>query len=221
MKKLLASLFSVIILATSLYSQQCIPVGEKTLKKSIKSIKSQKTDNDRLLAAERVVLGYCYTSAQMTDLAVLFDEDAFRAKFLDQYLLTISDPENALKVMDSFDKTSNALVFYETIRESIIKGEVEQELVAMSNGEFKEKFAFVKKEHYRGDQLERIRFFFVDEPLTLDQVEKLVDLFKYTGDQKLVLKLLYPKCVDKDNYFRFASRFKYEGDRESFLSSLN
>lgn len=225
MKKVSLILSISILFNLSLSAQECFSVNEKTFKDIQKKIKKAKTDDSRLLISENYVLGNCFTSKQIGVLLTQFDSDNLRAKFLKKYLYTITDPDHIFMAFNSFDDMAMILSTYEQLRPSILSelnpGLAKVESIAMNDSEFDEKFSFVQAEQYTRDKQERIRYFFEFESLTLDQIDSLVKEFKYTRDQKWVLKLLYARCAEKDRYYRFASIFQYERDREELLAFIN
>ena len=210
-----------IFLSINLFGQECYPVSEKTFEELEKRIKKAKTDERRLLLSENIVLGKCFTSSQIGDLISQFDSDNMRAKFLKKYLHTITDLSHISAVFNSFDDMAMVLTTYEKLRPSILLEMSGGVTTAMSDTEFAEKFSFVEAEQYHRDKQERIRHFFEFETLTLTQIDSLVRQFKYTRDQKWVLRLLYERCSEKNRYYQFAGIFDYERDREELLAFIN
>lgn len=222
MKKIF--LFLAIGLAANIsFGQHCESFDEKDFRRVYKSIKKYKTDKGRLIGSERYLLGTCITSIQMKELAFTFDEDVSRGEFIKKYFHSITDYEYIATVFEVFDKMSHALNVYEELRPGILmeRGGIESTTVAMANEVFLEKLELVKLEKYSRDKQERIRVLFESDFLSLDQIETLMNEFRYNRDKMWSIKLLYPRCTEKDKYYRLAKSFEYERDREEVLALMN
>ncbi len=215
----------ILLLFTSLFcgAQNCLSLDAASYKEISKKFQKAKTDSRRISLAENLVLGQCFSANQITGILDEFDDDFYKSEFLKTYSNTIVDFQNVQIVFNSFDKISNALNCYEVIRPKILAWleNAEEPVQLMSDEEFKDKFKIVKLEKYSSNKKKRISFFFKNASLTYAQVEKILSQFRYNSDKKWVLKLLYPNCAEKDEYYKFTTLFNYSSDRDEILSYIN
>ncbi|WP_420315719.1 DUF4476 domain-containing protein [Ekhidna sp.] len=205
------------------FSQRAESFDEKSFGKMYKTMKKYKTDNGRLISSERYLLGSYVNSSQLRDLASTFDSDAKRGEFIKKYFHSITDYNYIASVFESFNSMSNALNVYEELRPQILKirlGE-ESQSVAMDTSEFSEKLELVKEENYSRNKKERIRVLFGLHALSVTQIEMLINEFDYSRDRVWVAKLLYPRCTEKDKFYRLAKSFDYDRDKDAVLALMN
>lgn len=218
-------LFVILVLFTFFgFAQNCIPINNSSFKKVEKYFKKAKSDERRMLLGESQMLGHCISANQFTLILDHFDSDLGRAEFLKAYFHSISDFHNFQIAFNSFDKISNALNCYESIRPQVlltISSSKSNKTQEMNQTDFKGRFELVKLEQYARDKKERIRVLFRDAALSFQQVDQIVEQFIYARDKQWALKLLYENCTEKEEYYKFATIFDYSREREEFLSTLD
>lgn len=205
-------------------AQQCESFSEKKFRSVVKSIKKYKTDKGRLVGSERYLLGTCFSSNQMYQMASTFDEDILRGEFVKKYAYSITDYEQISIVFESFEKMSHALNVYEELRPQILQRRfsgVSAKQEAMEELEFSERLELLKFENYSRDKKERIRVLFGNSFLNLKQIETLMNEFEYTRDRMWTVKLLYPRSTEKDKFYQLAKLFEYRRDREEVLALMD
>ncbi|MEP0987392.1 DUF4476 domain-containing protein [Ekhidna sp.] len=223
MKKIYLFFVSLIVINCAI-AQQCESFSEKKFRGVVKSMKKYKTDKGRLIGSERYLLGTCFSSAQMYEMALTFDEDQLRGEFLKKYAYSITDYAQIAVVFESFEKMHHALNIYEELRPQILEKRfsgIASHAEAMEETEFSNRLELVKFENYSRDKKDRIRVLFGSSFLNLKQIETLMNEFDYTRDKIWTVKLLYPRSTEKDQFYQLAKSFEYRRDRDEVLALMD
>jgi len=134
MKSILAFLFSTVIVL-SLYSQQkpCkTPIAAQSFQQKYIQIKNQQNDKKKLLIAKQLVRTDCFSSAQVKEIAALFQNDTERLDFAKSAFNSVVDKENFYDVYDAFVYYSMVFRLHEYVQNnsgSSISENIEMESV--------------------------------------------------------------------------------------------
>lgn len=85
-------------------------------------------------------------------------------------------------------------------------------------------FAEIKKsmemERFADDKLKLAKVLFKNNAFTTGQISELSTQFSFEDDKLQFLKLAYPACLDKGNYFILARLLKFSSDRDALMDFI-
>jgi hypothetical protein len=102
MKKLVVFIL-LTALGESVYAQNCTqPLPNQQFQQKYNQIKNRPTENTKLTTAKQIATNYCFSSAQVKELAALFENDYDRYEFAKVVYPNTTDKENFYDVYDAF-----------------------------------------------------------------------------------------------------------------------
>lgn len=112
------------------------------------------------------------------------------------------------------------------INEPVIEEvEIEQEEVtynkAMSESEFNKLLSNVENESFADDQTSFVRIAANSKYFKIDQLVRLLELFSFSDDKINIVRIVYPRTVDKDNAHNLLGAFTYSDDKKKVEQIIN
>lgn len=92
---------------------------------------------------------------------------------------------------------------------------------AMSESEFQQLKNNIESESFDDDMISVLRIAAKSKFFTIDQVSRLVGVFSFSEEQIEVVRICYPKVVDKGNAHSLLSAFTYSDDKRAVESIIN
>jgi len=119
MKKTLTISIVLLVLANSIFSQNCKTTLPNFEFQKLKSqITLQKPENNMLNYAKQTIGNYCFTCAQVKEVLALFSSDYYRLDYAMSVYANVSDKENFYDVYDSFAYFSNVFRLHDYVNQS-------------------------------------------------------------------------------------------------------
>ncbi len=149
------------------------------------------------------------------------------AKLIDEiYELLASLPEDVSVSVRSTTSTPSSQIQSANVSISIDVNEpvIEEEITfnnAMSESEFKQLLSNVENESFADDQTSVVRIAANSKYFTIDQLVRLLELFSFSDDKINIVRLVYPKIVDKDNSHNLLGAFTYSDDKKEVEQIIN
>lgn len=94
-------------------------------------------------------------------------------------------------------------------------------LLPISNSDFKGLIESIKNEGFDSDKLSVISIAADYHFFLVEQVLELMDLFVMSDSKLEVVKITYPKVLDKNNNFRLVSAFSFSSDKDEVKKIIN
>lgn len=86
--------------------------------------------------------------------------------------------------------------------------------IPLTDGEFSDLLKAIKKASYSSDKLALVKDVAAIGWFTVDQVAKVMQEFSYSNEKVQAGATLYPRVVDKQNWFKVYSSLTYSSDRD-------
>lgn len=93
--------------------------------------------------------------------------------------------------------------------------------LAVSESTFAEIKKALEAERFADDKLKLAKIIFKNNGFTTGQIGELAGQFNFEDDKLDFLKLGYPACLDKGNYFLLAKLLKFSSDREALMDFIS
>ncbi|MCU0350007.1 MAG: DUF4476 domain-containing protein, partial [Flavobacterium sp.] len=71
------------------------------------------------------------------------------------------------------------------------------------------------------DKVKAIETFFSERCLQVNQITRLLELSSFESSKLDLAKKLYPKCLDKNNYFHVVNSFKLSSNKTNLMNFIN
>ena len=88
------------------------------------------------------------------------------------------------------------------------------EPVAMSSSEFQQLLSNVQDEGFADNQTSVVRIAAKSKYFTISQLITIVDEFSFSDDKINIVRIVYPRVVDKDNSHNLIGTFTFSGDKD-------
>lgn len=90
----------------------------------------------------------------------------------------------------------------------------------ISPHDFSELLAGLKKISFGSEKIAFIKDAIKHHYFTTDQVKEVVGLFQFGADKVEAASMMYPRVIDKKNFFKVYSALEFEGDREELRKKI-
>lgn len=91
----------------------------------------------------------------------------------------------------------------------------------MSPAAFSELQNMLKDAGFDSDKLDILELAAKDNYFTCKQIESVVKTFSFDDDKENAVKILYPSCIDKQNFFTVLKVFTFDSSRKKIMEELN
>lgn len=91
----------------------------------------------------------------------------------------------------------------------------------MSPDAFSELQSLLKATSFESEKLEILKMIAKDNFLTAKQIEILARPFSFESSKESAVKILYPCCVDKQNYFIVLKIFTFDSTKKKIMQDIN
>lgn len=102
-----------------------------------------------------------------------------------------------------------------TVHTTFDNQEVEPENQPMSPADFNQLVGQVSDESFADDQLSVISLAVRSNLFTVNQLNRLIELFSFSDEQIECVRVVYPKVVDKENAHQILESFTYSDDKQT------
>jgi hypothetical protein len=193
---------------------------------------------------------YCLSSWQAKELSMLLTSDQDRYNFLNQAFPKITDPQDFFVAMDAFRSFSVAIRLYHTTlgQMNIISTSFPSQPVnpsfpsqpvnpnfpsqpvnpniplncqVVGEAELLQFIGTSKNLSFDSDKVKAIETFFSERCLQVNQITRLLELSSFESSKLDLAKKLYPKCLDKNNYFHVVNSFKLSSNKTNLMNFIN
>ncbi len=249
MKKILIILFSIIIFSAQAQTlKKCYtPISNYQFQQKYNTIVAQKYEAQKLSSAKNIAKGNCLSSAQVKQIAALFENDYNRLEFAEIAYLSTTDKSNFYEVYDSFAYFSTVFRLHDYIKG--LDGETKPN--DDDNGPVKINFpnynyprysdyigttscnsvvsentfltqaksmAYAKSESSKLALGKNMVKYYC---LSTAQIMKITSLLAVESNRLVLAKIAYNRVYDKGNYQYITQLFKYELNRADILKYIN
>lgn len=213
MKKIIA-LILLTAVATLVFPQNDCnqPLSSQQFQQRYQQIKNRTTESSKLQLASQLVKSLCFSSEQIKEIALLFENDNTRLQFAKSAYNNTTDKENFYEVYDAFIYYSAVFRLHDFIsgnpeesnNESIANEEIQIKFPNFNYPEFK---------NYRGQKN-------CDRYISDNQFNYIANQIHSTSDEQIKLskanKLIQNNCIPTAYLMRIGSLFASESNKYEF-----
>lgn len=84
----------------------------------------------------------------------------------------------------------------------------------MSRNSFEEFYRALKAKSFDSDRFTLIRTALLTSRFTSEQCLRMTDLLRFDGDKVMIMKELYPRIVDKENFYMTVEPLKFQSEKD-------
>jgi len=192
-------------------------------------INKQSFESDKITMLKQQLPAYCISTMQLNRVLKMFTHESNKmeaAKFalayihdLDNYPSLSDDfsfKSNQQELLNYFNSNSTKFTRKTAITESSNYQGTKGCNLAMSSAEFANLLKAAKLESFDNKRTEIINSSISQNCLSVDQIEKLAQLYSFDNYKLDFLKIAYSKTFDKDNFGRLESLFSFDSYKKDF-----
>lgn len=211
-----------------------ITAGDENFASIEQSLSKQSFESDKLSLLKRELPSFCISSAQLRRVLKMFVHESNKLEAAKVGLSYIHDLDNYPSLQDEFTFKSNQqdlLNYFINNAAKLTKKAAVQEKnnyngnkgcqQEMSMIEFANLYKTAKNESFDNKRTEIIGKIVDKNCLSVDQTEKLAQLYSFDNYKLDFLKFAYSKTFDLDNFRRLESLFSFDSYKSDFNKIMN
>lgn len=207
----LSLLISNIAFAQTSNCQQAI--SNELFQNKLIQIKSQKTDQKKLITSNQFVKRYCFSSTQVKEIAALFEDDFSRLQFAKRAYFKVVDKENFYDVYDAFIYYSVVFRLHDYTKSLNKESNNSDSSSGTSNKVVFPNYNYPKYSEYEGE-------YNCTDVISRSEFIQLAKKIKNTDEDNIKLKkakeLTNEKCLSTTQIMKLASLIKSDNLKFNF-----
>lgn len=193
------------------------------------NLNKQSFESDKISLHKRQLSAYCISTAQLSRVLKMFVHESNKidaAKFALAYIHDLDNYPNLSEefgfqssqqeLLNYFNSNSAKFTKKTAVSESSNYQGTKGCNAAMSSTEFANLLKAAKLETFDSKRTEGINSGLGQNCLSVDQIEKLAQLYSFDNHKLDFLKIAYTKTFDKDNFGRLESLFSFDSYKRDF-----
>ncbi|MEE4197257.1 MAG: DUF4476 domain-containing protein [Bacteroidales bacterium] len=217
MKKIVVFIVFTAVTTFAFSQTDCTrPLPTQQFKLKHQQIKGRTTDASKLQLAVQIVQTYCFSSEQVKEIALLFEEDKYRLQFAQSAYENTIDKDNFYEVYDAFIYYSAVFRLHDYLSNKTSGTTFSDDHLGESiNTEFPD-YHYPDFRNYQGTKN-------CSPYISQRQFNYIVNQIRTTKDQDLKLdkaiRLIQNNCIPTDYLMKIGSLFSQEDDRYAFAKA--
>lgn len=192
------------------------PLSFQQFQQRYRQIKGRTTDQSKLQLANQLVKSYCFSSEQIKEIALLFDDDNYRLQFAQAAYNNTTDKDNFYEVYDAFIYYSNVFRLHDFVSSNT----TETSFAGNSLNEIDETnfpdYNYPDFKNYTGQKK-------CTQYISQRQFNSIVNQIKSLPEESAKLakakKLIQNNCIPTEYLMKISSLFSSENNRLDFAKA--
>lgn len=179
------------------------------------NVNNYQKESEKLVAANVVAKENCLTMAQAMKMASLLSDEVSRSKFLMENFEVFHDQANYPSATQCFTTETAKQDWLAYCAEYLLPPCIVDE------NELKTMCSKIDNAAFQDKQLEIVRALNNDHCFSTAQVKRIMEEFSFPENKLDVAEILYPKCTDRENYYKLKGSFSFPTYEADFQDMIN